>query len=213
MAEGVPGSPDAPPGRYVIVTACVGLFVVYLALLGATLHPRVSEEYRAFYIDGSDPTWSGANAYAYRYGTTLHFGKHSRAPQDPRPHFAGGWYRMERDHARTDGSTASLHFTPATSTRSKICVQFSAGAVGNDGTRTVTVYANGRRIERLQLGDRQSHSVTVPPTVTRNVGPDSALNLTFHVERPVEGSAVSERRDTRQPGLRMRRLTLRISCP
>lgn len=179
------------------------LLLFYFSLLGMVFNPQVPPEYDSYYIEQTDPSWSGMNAYSYSYGTVLNFTSDPGADQSPVTHLAGGWYDKEPTGTWTKGESASLHFSPNSSIDSGLQLRFRGTVISNEPTQNITVLVNSQQVQTLTIRDSgwQNLTVNIPASNVRNIDSNQLLNVTFLIGSPTKPSDISNSSDTRRLGL------------
>lgn len=146
-------------GAYLLV-GLVALFE--LVVLWLMLHPNVTPDYRAYYIDKTTTCLNQPVAGTYTLGTVIPFTPEGRdAAKLIR---VCGWERPTGDGTHTVGTSARLRFTyaePATA----LTLKLSMVPVQKDGqltTQRVEIVANGTLVETVTLDTPTPREVSLP---------------------------------------------------
>lgn len=147
-------------GLYVIAGA-IALFE--LAVFWLMLHPDVSPDYRAYYIDKTTTCLNQPVAGTYALGTTVDFTDKGRAVAKPLR--VCGWEGPVGDGNHALGTSARLRFVyPEPATALTLQLKLTAVMTNRQPTQRVVVRANGEDIGTLTVaGDPpQEFSLPIP---------------------------------------------------
>jgi hypothetical protein len=146
------------------LAALVALFELYVVFL--MLHPQVSADYRAYYLDRTTTCLPEPVSGSYVLGTTISFRSEGRKLAAPLK--ACGWLTPYGEGTPTKGETARLRFSLPPRTRA-LTLSLTLRPVVKDNvtSQRVVVSANGVLIDTLHLPDGPSRtlSVDIPPDV------------------------------------------------
>lgn len=93
--------------EYVMYITSVLLFVFYILVLFLSFKPKVSMEYKSFYIDKELKSWGSNDSFSYTLGTPLKF---YMPNEEIYSRISNGWSNLETDGCWTDGNAAKIFF-------------------------------------------------------------------------------------------------------
>lgn len=155
------------------IAALVAAFELWTAW--TALHPQVSEDYRAYYIDRTTTCLNQPASGAYAYGTTI--ATRSGSEKLVAPLKVCGWEGPVGDGLHAVGESARLRFTLlGRAHRVPLTLEMVAVDMAGPGGQPVIVRANGTEVGtvRVKPGEPQRFSFTVPDAALR---PDHMLDL------------------------------------
>jgi hypothetical protein len=146
-------------GAYLLV-GLVALFE--LVVLWLMLHPNVTPDYRAYYIDKTTTCLNQPVAGTYTLGTVVPFTPEGRdAAKLIR---VCGWERPTGDGTHTVGTSARLRFAYA-EPANRLTLRLSMVPVQKDGqltTQRVEIVANGTLLDTVTLDTPTPREVSLP---------------------------------------------------
>jgi hypothetical protein len=187
---------------YAFVAGLV-LFELWAAWL--MLHPNVSLQYRAYYIDHSTTCLPQPVSGEYRLGTPLSFRSDGNA--QTKPVKACGWFGAYGEGTPSKGTRSMLDFALGP-IQGPLTLEFTAQAADKVPPQRVQIFANDVSLGEIELTSLRQVVLAIPQSALTG---QSRLHLRFdypdakNFERSGLGSPTQNR------AIRMIKLTLRAS--
>ena len=165
---------------------CYGLSLMlltfYLFLLLSGIHPKVSLEYRMYYVDRTLANWPGNGGLQYEPGEPLSFCMISKDPYRIRRR-GKGWGRLMPDGCRWSQERADVYFTGME--QREYTLEASLTGLAGD----VLAVANQKELGSLQINEDGAYTVRIPADC---IGDDGWLTLTL-VLQPYSSETLLQR--------------------
>jgi hypothetical protein len=139
---------------FVVVLAVFELWVFWLMI-----HPDVSAEYHAYYIERSSTCLPQPVAGNYRLGERLLFT--SQGDEATKPVKACGWFGANGEGTPSKGTSSVLDFVIGPQT-APLTLQFAAQAAPEVSAQRVKVFANDVALGQIELTVERTLSLPVP---------------------------------------------------
>lgn len=154
-----------------------GLLIAwYLVTMWLMLHPVVSADYRAYYIDQTTTCMNQPVPGDYAFGTMVSFLPDGRDQQKPIK--VCGWEGPVGDGMHAVGTSARLRFNP-TERPASMALVLQMIAIKRDGvpTQTVSVSLNGTKLADLDVdgGAPSIFKLPIPADIATKPGPIELL--------------------------------------
>jgi len=143
-------------GAYALA-AILALFE--LAVLWQGLHPQVSDDYRAYYIDRSTTCLPQPVIGAYTVGTKLDLRSGGDDTRELRP---CGWDGPAGDGMHSVGETSLLRFELGRPQALNLMLELTGTALPGPATQHVAISANDTPLGTIEVAPDQTDSFTLP---------------------------------------------------
>lgn len=159
-------------GAYALA-ALIALFE--LAILWQALHPNVSDDYRAYYIDKTTTCLPQPVAADYTLGTELDFRSGGDDTRELRP---CGWDGPAGDGMHSIGQTSRLRFEVGPPQNLTLSMELTGVTLPGPAQQRVLVSANGVDLQELLVtpGKTERFTIAIPAEA---VGDSGYLDLKF----------------------------------
>ncbi|HWV21590.1 MAG TPA: hypothetical protein VN036_11215 [Devosia sp.] len=147
-------------GAYALA-AILALFE--LAVLWQGLHPTVSADYRAYYIDRTTTCLPQPVSGAYVLGTELNFRSEGDETRELRP---CGWEGPAGDGTHSIGQTSRLRFAVGTTGPLTLMLELTGVTLPGPARQRVRISANGEDIGEIAVTPDKTERFTVPIPAT-----------------------------------------------
>lgn len=177
MSDAVSPAPRLPRvlalGAYLLSALLIGWYLVTMWLM---VHPQVSADYRAYYIDHTTTCMNQPAPGDYAFGTIVSFLPDGRDLQKPIK--VCGWEGPAGDGMHAVGTSARLRFNPA-ERPARMALVLTMIAIKKDGvpTQTVSVTINGEKLADLDVagGAPSTFKLPIPAAIAAQPGPYELL--------------------------------------
>jgi hypothetical protein len=184
---------------------CAIVALVELGVGGLVLMPRVSDAYRAYYIERSSDCWPHETPATYSLGSTLSFIYGHRPPFDPNK--ICGWFYPNEHGTWSYGrySVLRFNFAPAAA---PLTLTITAGALVSQAhpIQHVLVSANGTPVTTLAFDSAADTVKTL--TLPADIASGGHLELRFDYPDARPGTELGPNEDQHLRAVRMVALTL-----
>lgn len=147
-------------GAYALA-AILALFE--LAVLWQGLHPTVSADYRAYYIDRTTTCLPQPVSGAYVLGTELNFRSEGDETRELRP---CGWEGPAGDGTHSIGQTSRLRFAADATGPLTLMLELTGVTLPGPARQRVRISANGEDIGEIAVTPDKTERFTVPIPAT-----------------------------------------------
>ena len=144
-----------------------------LAVLWQALHPNVSDDYRAYYIDHTTTCLPQPVTGAYTLGTELDFRSGGDNTRELRP---CGWSGPAGDGLHSVGETSRLRFAVGNKQPLTLMLELTAVTLPGPTRQTVIVSVNETPIGTLAVTPGQTERFTLPVPAAA-IGEDGMANI------------------------------------
>lgn len=159
-------------GAYALA-AILALFE--LAVLWQAVHPQVSDNYRAYYLDKTTTCLPQPVTGQYTVGTELDFRSEGDDTRELRP---CGWDGPAGDGMHSVGETSLLRFELGQPQALTLMVELNGTTLEGPPIQTVVVSANGTPLGSLTVTPDRTERFTLPVPASA-IGDDGALVIQF----------------------------------
>lgn len=180
----MPLSSISPKARGMYALAAL-LALVELGVLWQTLHPNVSDDYRAYYITRTTTCLPQPISAAYTLGTTVDFTT-SGDIDAARELLPCGWERPNDDGRQSLGETSRMRFTVGAPQNLELQLVFKGINLNDAGPRHVQLYAGELFVGEAVVDPEATQTFTFPiPTEAIS---DGMLDLRLDFPNAIETS-------------------------
>ena len=193
--------PDRPWGPLMYGLAAT-LALAEIVILWQAIHPQVSPEFRAYYIDRSTTCLPLPGTGAYTLGTEIDF---RSGGSETRQLLSCGWDGPAGDGMHALGETSMLHFATGPAQDLTLMLELTGVTLPGPPQQTVDVSVNGTPIGTLELAPGETKRVHFPVPATALGEHDFAdIRLDFpDAISPREGIANNYKRSIKLVAVRL----------
>jgi hypothetical protein len=154
--------PDRIPG-VALYSLAVCIALAELAILWLAIHPQVSPEFRAYYIDRTTTCLPQPGTGAYVLGTEIDF--RSGGP-DTRQLRSCGWDGPAGDGLHALGESSMLHLATNGATKLTLMLELTGVTLPGPPQQRIEVSVNGATLGRVELAPDETRRFVfdVPPS-------------------------------------------------
>lgn len=174
---------DPSPKAVGLYALAALLALVELGVLWQTLHPNVSEDYRAYYITRTSTCLPQPVTGAYRLGDTVDFTNEGDMDA-ARELLPCGWESPNDDGRQSLGETSRMRFAVGAAQDLELQLVFKGIDLNNAGDRQVRLFAGDAPIGEAIVGPEQTQTFTftVPAAALSNGYLDLRLDFPNAIE-------------------------------
>ena len=145
------------------------LAVLEVIILWQGIHPNVSEDYRAYYIDRTTTCLPQPVTAEYVLGTELDFRSEGDDTRELRP---CGWTGPAGDGTHSVGETSKLRFAVSTPSALTLMLELTGVTLEGPPQQRVVVSANGTKLTEIAVTPDKTErfTIAVPADVVGNSG-------------------------------------------